>query len=200
MIIGQAIFQMTAIFLLYYVGPSILNYPFDGIEIRSVVFNTFVWQQIWNQLNNRRLDNKYNIFVGVHRNWLFSVVCAIMVGCQIMIMFVGKRAFQIQPISGKDWGISLVLSALCLPWAILVRLFPDWLFERIAKFVGRPVVLVYRPVSRWTHAASRKIRGLRRKRKESERVARVAEEAERFDETGKVQDEEKGSKAQNEEK
>ncbi|KAK4506107.1 hypothetical protein PRZ48_004072 [Zasmidium cellare] len=200
MIIGQAIFQLIATFLLYYVGPQILNYPFDGTEIRSVVFNTFVWFQVFNMFNNRRLDNKFNIFVGIHRNYLFIIVCGIMIGCQIMIMFVGGRAFQIERIGGKDWGISLVIAALCLPWAILVRLFPDWLFEEIAKFCGRPVVLVYRPLSRWTHAASRKIRSLRRKRKESEEVAAVAEEAEKYDESGKVSDEEKGGMTQHEEK
>lgn len=200
MIIGQAIFQLIATFLLYYLGPQILNYPFDGTEIRSVVFNTFVWFQVFNMFNNRRLDNKFNIFTGIHRNYLFIIVCGIMVGCQIMIMFVGGRAFQIQRIDGKDWGISLVIAALCLPWAILVRLFPDWLFEKIAKFCGRPVVLVYRPLSRWTHAASHKIRGLRRKRMESEQVAQEAEEAEKFDESNKVQDEEKGRKTQHEEK
>ena len=116
-----------------------------------------------------------------------------MVGCQIMIMFVGKRAFQIQPIGGKDWGISLVIAALCLPWAILVRLFPDWLFERTAKSLGRPVVLVYRPLSRWTHAASRKLKSLRRKRKESEDVAKTAEQEAQFDDSEKVSDEEKGT-------
>lgn len=193
MIIGQAIFQLIATFLLYYVGYSILNYGFDSTEIRSVVFNTFVWFQVFNMFNNRRLDNKFNIFDGIHRNIFFIVICAIMVGCQIMIMFVGKRAFQIAPISGRDWGVSLVISLISLPWAIVVRLFPDLWFEKIAKFVGKPVVLVYRPLSRWTHAASRKIRSLRRKRKESETVAQVAEEEEKLDQTGKVQDVEKGN-------
>lgn len=46
MIIGQAIFQMGASFILYYAGPGILNYEYDGTEIRSVVFNTFVWMQV----------------------------------------------------------------------------------------------------------------------------------------------------------
>lgn len=46
MIIGQAIFQMGASFILYYAGPGILGYEYDGDEIRSVVFNTFVWMQV----------------------------------------------------------------------------------------------------------------------------------------------------------
>lgn len=143
--------------------------------------------------NNRRLDNKFNVLQGVHRNYFYLAICAIMVGCQIMIMFVGGRAFQITRVDGKDWGISIVVSLLCLPWAVAVRLFPDWLFERIAKFLGRPVVLVYRPLSRWTHAASRKLKSLRRKRKESEDVAKTAEQEAQFDDSEKVSDEEKGT-------
>jgi Ca2+-transporting ATPase len=179
MVIGQAIYQMVVTFILYYVGPSILNYPYDGKEIRSVVFNTFVWFQIFNMLNNRRLDNKFNVFVGAHRNYFFIAIAAIMIGCQVMIMYVGGRAFSINRIDAKDWGISIVLALLCLPWAILVRLFPDAWFEAAAKFCGWPVVQIYRPLSRWSHAASRKIRGLRRSKKESETVAAESESEEK---------------------
>lgn len=48
MIIGQAIFQLAVTFILYYAGPNILDYVRDGDEIRSVVFNTFVWMQVFN--------------------------------------------------------------------------------------------------------------------------------------------------------
>jgi len=193
MITGQALYQLAVTFILYYAGPSILDYEFEGLEIRTVVFNTFVWMQVFNMFNNRRLDNKFNVLQGIHRNYFYLSICAIMIGCQVMIMFVGGRAFQIQRLDGKDWGISIILGLLCLPWAVLVRLFPDWLFERIAKFVGRPVVLVYRPLSRWSHAASRKLRGLRRKRQESDDVAKAAEHEEKFNDAGKVNDEEKGT-------
>lgn len=158
MIIGQAIFQLAVSFTLYYAGPSILNYPFDGTEIRSVVFNTFVWMQIFNQFNNRRLDNKFNILAGVHRNYFFIAISAIMIGCQVMIMYVGGRAFTISRIDGKDWGISIIASGLCVPWAVLIRLFPDWMFEKVAKVVGKPFVLIYRPLSRWTSRIGQKMK------------------------------------------
>lgn len=174
MIIGQAIFQLIVTFILYYVGPSILNYEFDGLEIRSVVFNTFVWMQIFNQFNNRRLDNKFNILAGVQRNYFFIAISLIMITCQVMIMYVGGRAFSIQRIDGKDWGISIVLSALCLPWAVLIRLFPDLWFERIAKVVGWPFVQVWRPTSRFFGRLGRKMK--RSKKSEGEKDAEVEEE------------------------
>ncbi|EKG21343.1 ATPase P-type H+ transporting proton pump [Macrophomina phaseolina MS6] len=146
MIIGQAIFQLGVTLILHFGGPHFLNYP--DAELRSVIFNCFVWMQVFNMYNNRRLDNRFNIFTGVHRNINFIIINFIMIGCQIAIAFVGGKAFSIVRINGPQWAISVVVAAFCLPWAVVVRLFPDSWFEAAAKFVGKPVVLVYRPLSR----------------------------------------------------
>ncbi|KAF3916692.1 hypothetical protein ABW20_dc0105813 [Dactylellina cionopaga] len=191
MIIGQSIFQLIVTFILYYAGPSILNYQPDGKEIRSIVFNTFVWMQIFNEFNNRRLDNKFNVFQGVHRNWFFIIITCIMIGCQILIMFVGGTAFSIIPINGKDWAICLVLSVLCLPWAILVRLFPDPWFAVVAEIAGKPVVLVYGPASRLAHRIAKTLRKLRRKREESQVIEDAAEVEIRIEDGEKSADVEK---------
>jgi Ca2+-transporting ATPase len=195
MIIGQAIFQLVVTFILYYVGPSILNYEFDGTEIRSVVFNTFVWMQIFNQFNNRRLDNKFNILAGVHRNYFFIAISALMISCQVMIMYVGGRAFSIERIGGKDWGISIVLSALCLPWAVLIRIFPDIWFEKVVKVMTWPLMVVWRPTRRVLGRLAQKMK--RNKKVESEKAggeeqAPVAPEI-RIEEAGRPFDVEKGS-------
>jgi Ca2+-transporting ATPase len=158
MIIGQAIFQLIVTFVLYYAGPGILNYVVDGEEIRSLVFNTFVWMQIFNMFNNRRLDNKFNILAGVQRNYFYLAILAIMVGCQAMIMYVGGAAFSINRLNGKDWGISIVLSALCLPWAVLIRLFPDTWFEKVVKVTTWPLVVVWKPTRRVMGRLGQKMR------------------------------------------
>ena len=159
MIVGQAIFQLTVTFILYFAGAKILNYgPERELELATMVFNTFVWMQIFNEFNNRRLDNKFNIFEGVMRNKFFIVINCIMVGAQIAIVFVGGKAFSITPIDGVQWAICIVLAAFCLPWAIVVRLFPDPVFEKIAKTVGRPVVVVYRALRRAVGRVAQKLR------------------------------------------
>jgi Ca2+-transporting ATPase len=162
MIIGQSIFQLIVTLILHF-GPreQFLDYP-DDIR-RSIVFNTFVWMQIFNEFNNRRLDNKFNIFVGLHRNWFFIGINCIMVGCQIVIAFFGGAAFSIVRIYGEQWAICILVAAISLPWAIVVRTFPDPWFHAIAKFVGTPVVLVYRPLSRGMHRLGGKIKSLRKK-------------------------------------
>jgi Ca2+-transporting ATPase len=195
MIIGQAIFQLIVTFVLYYAGPGILNYVVDGEEIRSLVFNTFVWMQIFNMFNNRRLDNKFNILAGVQRNYFYLAILAIMVGCQAMIMYVGGAAFSINRLNGKDWGISIVLSALCLPWAVLIRLFPDTWFEKVVKVTTWPLVVVWKPTRRVMGRLGQK---MRRKKKtedvveEEKNDSPVSAPEIRIEEEGRPIDIEKG--------
>ena len=143
MIIGQAIYQLVVTFTLYFAGAKILHYDLaanDGIlktELDTIVFNTFVWMQIFNEFNNRRLDNKLNIFEGVHKNMFFIGINAIMVGGQIMIIFVGGKAFQIKRIGGSQWAICILCALPCLLWAVLLRCVPDKYAAILFGFVRR---------------------------------------------------------------
>ena len=164
MIIGQAIFQLTITLVLYFAGSKILKYDESRqSELNTIIFNTFVWMQIFNEFNNRRLDNKFNIFEGVHRNKFFIFINCIMVGAQIAIVFVGGKAFSITRIDGVQWAICIVLAFLSLPWAVVVRLISDAWFERVATFVGRPFAIAYRALSRVSSRLGSSIkRGLKR--------------------------------------
>ncbi|KAK6499708.1 plasma membrane calcium [Arthrobotrys musiformis] len=146
MIIGQAIFQLAVTFTLYFGGAKILGYTTKEQmdELDTIVFNTFVWMQIFNEFNNRRLDNKLNIFAGIHRNYFFIGINCIMIGGQVLIMYVGGAAFSITHISGSQWAICIVCAAVSLPWAVVIRLIPDeavrsgWVFcLPLVRFIGR---------------------------------------------------------------
>jgi P-type Ca2+ transporter type 2C len=133
MIIGQSIYQLVVTLILYFAGESILSYQTTGEKDRlhTTIFNTFVWMQIFNQYNSRRLDNKFNIFEGMLKNYWFIGIQFLIVGGQILIMFVGGQAFSINRINGAQWGYSLVLGALSIPVAVIIRLIPDELFTRL---------------------------------------------------------------------
>jgi Ca2+-transporting ATPase len=166
-ITGQNIYKLTVIFVLYFAGGEILGYdlsdPAKKLELDTVIFNSFVWMQIFNIFNNRRLDNKLNIFEGIHRNHFFTFIVVLIIGLQVMIIFVGGRAFQISPggLDGTQWAISIVTGFICIPWAIAIRYFPDPWFAAIARVTGTPVVTAYRWVGRGCSA----IGGLFRKKK-----------------------------------
>ena len=137
MIIGQAVCQLAITLLLNFGGAKLLGYSgwadqkLATKRLNTLVFNTFVWLQIFNELNNRRLDNKLNIFESIHRNWFFIVINAIMVGGQVLIIFVGSEAFKIAALDGKEWGLSVGLGAISVPWGAVIRKIPDGLVARL---------------------------------------------------------------------
>lgn len=137
MVIGQAIYQLTVTLVLYFAGTKILGYSGEKEhrQLQTLIFNTFVWMQIFNALNNRRLDNRFNVFEGIQNNLFFVGIFIIMIAGQTIIVFVGGwPAFQAERQTGAQWGIALVLGALSLPIGIVIRLVPD---ELAAKIVPR---------------------------------------------------------------
>ncbi|KAK3316359.1 hypothetical protein B0H66DRAFT_292773 [Apodospora peruviana] len=138
MIFGQAIYQLLITFLIYYGAPGILPDYDDGEiitvdQVQTLVFNTFVWMQIFNQWNNRRLDNNFNIFEGLTKNWFFIGISTIMCGGQVLIIFVGGKAFKIAD-EGQTpamWAYAIILGLLSIPVGVIIRLIPDALLERL---------------------------------------------------------------------
>ncbi|KAF3762054.1 hypothetical protein M406DRAFT_94760 [Cryphonectria parasitica EP155] len=135
MIIGQAIYQLVITFLIYFGKAAVLPGPDDitDDQIQTLVFNTFVWMQIFNQWNNRRLDNQFNIFEGLLKNWFFIGISIIMCGGQVLIVFVGGKAFNIAS-GGQSaimWGTAILLGFLSIPIGVVIRLIPDSLLEKM---------------------------------------------------------------------
>ncbi|XXG95693.1 plasma membrane calcium [Hypoxylon texense] len=133
MIIGQAIYQLVVTFILYYAAGSI------GIatiieQRNTLVFNTFVWMQIFNQWNNRRLDNHFNIFEGLLQNWYFIIINLAVSGAQVLIIFVGGTPFSISgtdpPQTGPQWACAIVLGVISIIVGAAIRLIPDELISR----------------------------------------------------------------------
>lgn len=132
MMIGQAIYQLVITFILHFAGETILGYESvrEHDQMPTLVFNTFVWMQIFNMFNNRRLDNHFNIFEGILNNWFFMAIALIMIGGQTLIVFVGGVAFSVVRLNGAQWAYSIILGAISLPVAVIIRLFPDEIILR----------------------------------------------------------------------
>jgi len=124
MIFGQAILQLVITFVLNFAGLKIFT-GWDADHMKTVVFNTFVWLQIFNEINCRRLDDKLNVFSGMQRNPFFIAITLIMIGGQVLIVFVGGTAFSVTNINGEQWAASIILGLLSLPFGAVIRLIPN---------------------------------------------------------------------------
>jgi Ca2+-transporting ATPase len=158
MIIGQAIYQLSVTLILNFEGQYIFP-NWDNGHMQTVIFNTFVFMQIFNQYkqvtgfptgrfmsdlltapcSSRRVDNRLNIMEGICSNKWFIGIQLIIIGGQTLIIFFGGAAFSVQPLHQvSQWAVSLMLGALSLLVAVIIRLIPDeFVHELIAWFWSR---------------------------------------------------------------
>jgi len=89
-IMGQAVYQLSVVFLLLFLGPSWFgitpgncvmtpNCLYPGSKGQNsvhytLIFNSFVWMQLFNEINCRNLDGGLNVVKGIFNNPLFYCV------------------------------------------------------------------------------------------------------------------------------
>lgn len=83
-IIGQSLYQTVVILVFHFAGNAIFGYVPDpndqsvqktnDTKLATLVFNAFVFAQIFNSVNCRRIDGGKNVFAGMTRNWYFMVI------------------------------------------------------------------------------------------------------------------------------
>ncbi|KAI9262706.1 PMCA-type calcium-translocating P-type ATPase [Sporodiniella umbellata] len=126
MIIGQAIFQITVTLVLLYT--NVLNYPTESVVLQTVVFNTFVFCQVFNEVNCRRIDSRLNIFANILANKFFIAIFILCAVGQVLIVQFGGSAFQVVALDGPHWAIAIVVGLLSLPIGVIIRMIPDNFF------------------------------------------------------------------------
>ncbi|KAF9282591.1 hypothetical protein BGZ68_005867 [Mortierella alpina] len=132
MILGQALFQIVINLALLKYGAQLFHLqnkhgevsPHNLLVLRTMIFNTFVFLQVFNELNCRRIDDSINIFKNLHNNKIFILVQFIVVGFQFIIVQFGGQAFKTTPLTGQQWLITILIGSLSLPVGLCLRLIP----------------------------------------------------------------------------
>ncbi|RKP40377.1 hypothetical protein BJ085DRAFT_18833 [Dimargaris cristalligena] len=131
-IIGQSLFQITICLVLYYIGDQIfdldLAMPEERLVHRTLIFNTFVWMQIFNEINARVLDTQLNVFHRIHKNWYFLIIFIVIAFLQVIIVEFGDVAFKTTHQEWYLWLTAVIIGLFSLPIGVLIKLIPDqWL-------------------------------------------------------------------------
>ncbi|KAJ5166082.1 calcium ion P-type ATPase [Penicillium capsulatum] len=133
MIIGQAIYQLAVTLVLHFDG-QYLFLQWDSRYMQTVVFNAFVFMQIFNHC--RRIDNRLNIMEGILSNRWFIVIQVIIIGGQVMIIFLGGKAFSVQCLDQpSQWAVSVLLGALTVPMGVMIRLIPETVISKFILYI-----------------------------------------------------------------
>lgn len=157
MIFGQSCLQLVVTLSLNFVWPSLFP-DWSQATANTVIFNTFVWLQFFNEINCRRIDDRLNVFYGIHRNPLFISIMLIIIICQAFMIFFGDAAFSVVRLSGPQWLLSIVLGVLTIPFGALVRLIPNkfiaYLIPRLRPKIRKRSVFLdaQNPPAEWNEA------------------------------------------------
>jgi Ca2+ transporting ATPase len=93
----------------------------------TVVFTAFVYMQVFNMFNARKIHNEWNICTGIHRNYLFIFIWLLIAGFQALITQYTGQVFEVSfdGLDGPQWLICLVVGVFTFVIAALLKLVPD---------------------------------------------------------------------------
>ncbi|CAI5767181.1 plasma membrane calcium-transporting ATPase 2 isoform X1 [Podarcis lilfordi] len=131
-ILGHAVYQLTLIFTLLFVGEKMFkidsgrNAPLHSppSEHYTIIFNTFVMMQLFNEINARKIHGERNVFDGIFRNPIF---CTIVLGTfvvQIVIVQFGGKPFSCSPLELDQWMWCVFIGLGELVWGQVIATIP----------------------------------------------------------------------------
>ena len=167
-IVGQGLYQIVALFVMLFAGPSFISeedifisgYPlaingkirtgrrfnYDGSEGSAtlysdtmlskigssrhftMMFALFVFLQLFNEINARRINDSVNVFSGIHQHQMFLIIWTLSAVVQVVITQFGGRVFSVCA-KGLTW----------YQWLIVIGFAAGGLFARL--------ILIYLPDS-----------------------------------------------------
>ncbi len=121
----QFLYQMFVLIVLLQYSPLL----FPDVLVNSkrhltIVFNTFVFCQVFNELNARSITNEMNVFNGLEKNTLFIGIILFTVIAQFGIVEFGGDFVRTVHLNSDEWRKCIILGALSLPVGVLMRFIP----------------------------------------------------------------------------
>ncbi|XP_055504237.1 plasma membrane calcium-transporting ATPase 2 isoform X8 [Leucoraja erinacea] len=131
-ILGHGIYQLTIIFTLLFAGETIFNIdsgrnaPLHAppSEHYTIIFNTFVLMQLFNEINARKIHGEKNVFDGIFRNPIFCTIVFGTFAVQIVIIQLGGKPFSCVPLKVDQWLWCVVLGVGELLWGQVISSVP----------------------------------------------------------------------------
>jgi magnesium-transporting ATPase (P-type) len=90
----------------------------------TIIFNTFIWCQFFNEYNARKIADEFNMFEGIQNNPMFLWVSIFTAGAQIFLVEVGGKITSTEHLNAAQWLITIALGAIALPVGVLMRFIP----------------------------------------------------------------------------
>lgn len=122
--------------MLLFAGKEMFNLPYDSNTefytdltvptnktiVYTIIFQAFVFMQIFNQINSRKLTNHINVFEGFFNNWLFIGIMIFTFVVQMLLVEFGGIAVRCAPL---NWSQNLICFGIGfggLLWGVLLKI------------------------------------------------------------------------------
>ncbi|XP_037680924.1 plasma membrane calcium-transporting ATPase 4 isoform X1 [Choloepus didactylus] len=131
-ILGHGVYQLTVIFVLVFAGEKFFDIdsgrkaPLHSPPSQhyTIVFNTFVLMQLFNEINARKIHGERNVFSGIFHNIIF---CSVVLGTfisQILIVEFGGKPFSCTNLTLAQWFWCLFIGIGELLWGQVISAIP----------------------------------------------------------------------------
>eukprot|EP00026_Physarum_polycephalum_P001291 Phypoly_transcript_01292.p1 GENE.Phypoly_transcript_01292~~Phypoly_transcript_01292.p1 ORF type:complete len:1073 (+),score=214.03 Phypoly_transcript_01292:60-3221(+) len=122
----HSVYQLAVCFVLLYAGPAIFKHRFAKMspEHLTIIFNTFVFMQLFNEINARKLEDEKNMFDGFLKNKFFVFILIGTIVVQIIFVEFGGDFTNTHKLVYWEWFICVILGLIELPIGLLVRFIP----------------------------------------------------------------------------
>ncbi|CAA2972167.1 calcium-transporting ATPase 13, plasma membrane-type [Olea europaea subsp. europaea] len=120
-LLAQALYQIVVLLTLQFKGESIFGVS-EKVN-NTLIFNTFVLCQVFNEFNARKLEKK-NVFEGIHRNKLFLGIIGITIILQVVMVEFLKKFADTERLNWSQWGFCVGVSAGSWPIGWVIKCVP----------------------------------------------------------------------------
>ena len=140
-IVGMAVYQAAVLIVMLFYGKEIFGLTYDDnldfyytidniqyqnegkIKLFTLIFNSFVFMQVFNEINSRKLGEfEYNAFRGFFNNLLFLLILVFTIVVQILMVQYGGQSVRTLPLSNEEHGICIGIGATTVIVSKLISL------------------------------------------------------------------------------
>jgi magnesium-transporting ATPase (P-type) len=90
----------------------------------TFVFNIFVFLQIFNIINSRKIEGELNVFSDFFNNFLFLFVIILTIAVQIFIVEYGSMATKCVALSKNENLVCIAIGFSSLIWGFILKFIP----------------------------------------------------------------------------
>lgn len=102
----------------------------------TIIFNVFVILTLFNQINARILDDSFNIFVDIQKNWWFVIIEMVELGMHVILIQFFSKVFKVSRggLTANQWLICILFGLTTFVISIICKFVPDNWFKCFDRF------------------------------------------------------------------